>query len=269
MNKKTTFFAKENLDDRANAFVAARLSAGALETYPGTPPATIKEAYAIQDDAVEAIGQEIAGWKVGRITGDWESRLGADRLAGPVFSDQLVKFTGDQIDMPVFSGGFAAIEAEITIVVAKDAPEGKTDWSLEDAKTMIKSIHLGVEIASSPFTGINDHGPLVTISDFGNNYGLILGAEIENWTSLDPSAWSVTLSIEDREFGPATPAAMPGGPLESFRFLLENVTRRGLPIKAGMAICTGAVTGVHIAKVGEAAVAKCANAEIKCRLTAA
>ena len=41
-------------DDRAiaRAFVEARRSGRALPTYPGTPPATLEAAYAIQDAAI-------------------------------------------------------------------------------------------------------------------------------------------------------------------------------------------------------------------------
>ena len=37
---------------------------------------------------------------------------------------------------------------------------------------------IGIEIASSPLVNINDYGPAVVASDFGNNAGLLLGAEI-------------------------------------------------------------------------------------------
>ncbi len=37
---------------------------------------------------------------------------------------------------------------------------------------------IGIEIASSPLQNINDYGPAVVASDFGNNAGLLLGAEV-------------------------------------------------------------------------------------------
>jgi 2-keto-4-pentenoate hydratase len=46
---------------------------------------------------------------------------------------------------------------------------------------------------------------------------------------------------------------MPGGPLESFRFLLEACARRGRPLRAGQLVSTGAITGVHEIRSGQSA----------------
>lgn len=238
-------------DPRAEKFVAARRSGQALPAYPGSMPTEIQRAYAIQDDAINLWPDELAGWKVGRITGEWERKLGTDRLAGPVFRPAVHRVSGTSIAMPVFEGGFAAVEAEVIVVVGEDAPADKTDWSTDDARAHVADMRMGVEIASSPFAGINDHGPLVTISDFGNNYGLITGPSIPDWQDGALESWEFDTAINGRSVGRATPAGIPGGPVESFRFMLENGARRGRPLKAGMMILTGAVTGVHVARIGD------------------
>lgn len=242
------------IEARAEAFVRARLAAAALPAYPGALPASLAEAYAIQDHAIGLWPDQLAGWKVGRINPPWDSALGCDRLVGPIFSRQVVQAGADPVSALVFEGGFGAVEGEVIIVAAADAPDGKLDWSLEDAAEIAGPVLIGAEIASSPFPGINDLGPLVTISDFGNHNGLILGP------ALDSSGQSGTISarfrtlVDGLEAGRATPAAIPGGPLESFRALLEIVARRGLPLRKGMYVSTGAVTGVHPAGPGQTAV---------------
>jgi len=238
----------------ASAFVKARLSAQAIEAYPGPVPQTLADAYAIQDLAISAWPEPVAGWKVGRIMGDDAIRFGTDRLAGPSV-------------MPVFKGGFAAIEGECVIIAAQDAPDDKTEWTNAEAIGMIGAIHAGIEIASSPFAGINDLGPLVTISDFGNNFGLVIGDLIPGWTDLATDEWSFETIIGDTRVGKATPAAIPGGPVESFRFMLENAARRGMPLKKGSAITTGAVTGVHIAGISDSAIVRATGVrDIRVRL---
>jgi len=243
----------ETLDKRAQAFVSARLSAGTVKEYPGELPSALHEAYSIQDDALRLWPEPPAGWKVGRITGDYETQFGEDRLAGPVFPNVVTKFPEAAVTSPVFGEGFAAVEGEVTAVIGKDVPAGKTDFTTEDALEFIESLHLGVEVASSPFPGINDFGPLVTISDFGNNYGLILGKEIPDWREMSLADWMFETEINGETVGKATPEGLPGGPVESVRFLLENTARRGFPVKAGMMILTGAVTGVHEAHAGDTA----------------
>lgn len=268
MTEATQKKTQQAQDSRARAFVTARINAQGIMTYPGEKPASLDEAYAIQDDAIQLWQDPVGGWKVGRIMGDYETQLGTDRLAGPVF-EQLCHTNAAGIhEMPVFAEGFAAVEGEVTAVISKDVPSDKKDFSTGDALEFIEALYFGVEIASSPFSEINDHGPLVTISDFGNNYGLILGGKIENWKDLRLEDWLFETVINGKSVGKAAPTALPGGPVESVRFLLENTARRGLPLKKGMRILTGAVTGVHQAYVGDDAYVTLGDQKISLTLTA-
>lgn len=252
---------------RARTFVDARTRGLLVAVYPGDMPADSDEAYGLQDRAIDAFDDSLTGWKVGGINGDWRDRLGATRLAGPVFSTYTHDYEANRLDMPVFAEGFAAVEAEVTAVIGRDVPAGQTEFSREDALSFIQSLHVGVEIASSPFPEINEHGPLVTISDFGNNRGLILGDEIPGWQSLDLESWIFATIINGEVIGEGVPTGMPGGPIESVRFALENTARRGRPMKAGMRILTGAVTGVHQAYAGDEATVTLNGAHaIDCRL---
>lgn len=241
----------------ATAFTKARLGRQGLAEYPGELPETLEQAYAIQDVAIQLWPHKVGGWKVGGIGGDYAVKLKATKLAGPVFVNQIYKSEWQCIDMPVFADGFAAIEGEVVIFVNMDVPEDKLDWTLEDAENYVGSVHIGVEVASSPFPKINDLGPLVTISDFGNNNGLIIGPELPNWKVSALSDWVVETFIENESMGMATPP----GPLDSFRFLLENTARRGMPLKKGMAVTTGAITGVHQAYSGQSSFVKCSGVE--------
>ncbi|MGB3626422.1 MAG: hypothetical protein WA989_11350 [Henriciella sp.] len=252
---------------RAKAFVRARTDGLALPAYPGTKPGTLEEAYAIQDAAMDAFPDRLTGWKVGGINGDWRKTLDVTRLVGPVYSTYTHDYNGSVIDMPVFASGFAAVEGEVTAIISEDVPSRKTHFTLDDARALVASLHVGIEIASSPFPEINDHGPLVTISDFGNNRGLILGDEIPGWQALKIESWTFETRINGRVVGTSAPVGMPGGPLESVRYALENTAQRGHPMKAGMKILTGAATGVHQAYAGDEASVTLGGAhEITCKL---
>ncbi len=259
-----------HLSPPAQAFVAARLGAVALPDYPGRMPETLDEAYLIQDAAIRSWPVPVAGWKVGRINGDDIARFGTDRLAGPIFKDQIYRAGTEEIGMPVFAGGFAAVEGECVIVAGVDAPAGKFDYTTAEAIALIGAIHAGVEIASSPFSAINDHGPLVTISDFGNNNGLLIGEELPDWRPLDFTLIPFETVVDGQVVGRADASIIPGGPIESFRFMLENAARRDMPLTRGMAISTGAVTGVHAARIGSQATVRAhGTADMHVRLVGA
>lgn len=234
----------------AEAFVAARRSGQAIGIYPGEAPTDLAEAYAIQDAALAIWDRPVGGWKVGRINPPADHRLGADRLSGPVFADSIVEAGAAPNTMPVFEHGFAAVEAEFMLRLAPPAGAA-VPASNGEALAWIDEIRIGVEIASSPYAAINSDGPCVTVSDHGNNAGLILGPPVDRrlWTDLD--SITVAVEIDGSTVGRATTATMLDGPIGAARFLLENLHRRGIAPHAGWWISSGAITGVHEVEPGQ------------------
>lgn len=241
----------DRADDIARAFVAARREARALTAYPGDRPSDLAQAYDIQDRAIAIDGRAVAGWKVGKINAPDDARLGSNRLSGPIFVDTVVEVPPDVFaPMPVFAGGFAAAEAEFLLHVA---PGWNGILPSDDAGTraLLDDVRLGVEIASSPYPGINADGSLVTISDFGNNAGLVIGAPLADWAAIDLCAIRVKTIIDDEVIGEATAATMLDGPYGAVRFLLANLQQRGFDVSGGLWVSTGAVTGVHPVTMGQ------------------
>lgn len=257
------------LDAIAEAFVAARRSASGLPDYPGAPPASLADAYAIQDRALALTGGEVAGWKVGKINPPLDGQLGTNRLAGPIFADGVVDGTATRPAMPVFADGFAAAEAEFLLRIGRAPDPAKTGYTMEEAADLIDSVHVGIEIASSPFPGINALGPLVTISDFGNNHGLVVGEAIADWREQAFLDWPVTLLIDGVEIGAATARTMLDGPIGAARFLFEAMAARGMRLRPGQWISSGAVTGVHEVSVGAVVTATFKDKQVSCSIEAA
>jgi 2-keto-4-pentenoate hydratase len=230
----------------ARSFVEARRSGAALRDYPGAAPETLCDAYRVQDAAIAIDGREVAGWKVGRIN---PPREGANRLAGPIFADQVTHEEGAA--MPVIADGFAAAEAEFVLRIGTAPDSAKRSYTLDEARALIDAVHVGIEIASSPYPGINADGAAVTISDFGNNNGLLVGVEAEGWRDGDINGWAVELLIDGERIGSASAATMLDGPFGAARFLFEHMAARGVPLAPGQWISSGAVTGVHEVSVGQ------------------
>lgn len=232
--------------DIAGAFVTARRAGHALAKYPGATPQSLSQAYSVQDAAIPAFGDGVSGWKVGRINPPWLAKLGTNRLAGPIFARSVQTLIAGHIPTgEVFAGGFGAAEAEFVFRIGTAPASGKCSFTTEEAAALVDAVFCGIEIASSPFSGINELGPLVTISDFGNNNGLLLGAEIPGWRTSGFEEWQVAMLIDGEPTGSGMASTFPGGALESVRFLLENLVSRKLPIAPGLLISSGAVTGVH------------------------
>jgi 2-keto-4-pentenoate hydratase len=251
----------------AERFVRARHAAEALPEYPGLIPTTLDAAYVIQDHAISSWHDPIAGWKVGRVAPSWSERFDEDRVLGPIFhrAVQAVR-SGDAVEFPVFVGGFAAVEAEFIFRLAADAPADKLSWTAEEAANLVGQMHIGIEPAGSPLATINDLGPAVIASDFGNNAGLILGPVVPNWRERPLETLTTETFIDERSVGKGSAASIPGGPLSALAFALSRNARRGRPLKARDLISTGATTGVHSIFAGQSArVDFGACGQIRCR----
>ena len=254
----------------AGRFLAARRAAAGLDAYPGDFPATLKEAYAIQDAAIASWGRPVIGWKVGRVHPPLSERFGTDRLAGPIFAQTLALADGAAVAMPIFVDGFAAGESEFLLRIGAVPPGGRTRFGLDDAAALIHAVHVGIEIASSPLGTINELGPIAVISDFGNNNGLVVGPEIPAWRASGFEAWEVTTRIDGREAGRGRAGAFPDGAIGAARFLFELMAERGIALQPGQWISSGAVTGVHPVRAGQKVEARFSDRfSVACRLAAA
>ncbi len=241
-------------DGIAAALVAARRARRALDGFPGPMPASMAEAYRIQDAGLSIWDDEVAGWKIGLVGQHLREALKAERLAGPIFrKDVREAKPGVAVLFPVFAGGFAAVEGEFVFRMGADAPTGKTAWTDDEAAALVASVHMGVETAGSPMRMINDLGATVVGSDFGNNFGVIVGAAIDNWRERMDRI-TVTTAIEGEVVGTGGANAIPGGPLAGLRFLLAHVAERGRPLRKGQLVSSGAITGVHDIVAGQSSV---------------
>lgn len=231
----------------ARAFLAARAEKTPLTLYPGVMPQTIAEAYAIQSAAIDFDGRRVGGWKVGRIAPDLVERFGGERIAGPIFADEIA---ADGAAMPVYADGFVAAEAEVLLCLGD---VGDHEYDIDSVRDCITAVRTGIEIASSPYPDINRHGPAVTASDYGNNKGLVLGPPIADWRDRDLITMPVEMKIDGDRVGVATMETMLDGPFGSALFLIRILRARGIAIAPGTWVSAGAITGVHEIAVGQRA----------------
>lgn len=256
-----------NVSRVVERFVHARLHGLALAEYPGTVPATLAEAYRCQELAIERWPERVAGWKVARVPDPFKTHYPEERLIGPAFANNVhLAKPGQPVECPVFEGGFAAVEAELVIRVGSDPPQ-KREWTIDEAANYVGSMHIGVEVASSPLATLNDLGPGAVISDFGNNWGVIVGPEIEDWRAIEEIA---VQSFIDGELVGHGVAFTKQGALGALAFTLAKLAERGRRLQAGDVISAGMITGVHDIRIGQTSRhVFAAYGEVQCRASKA
>ncbi|MEN7342322.1 MAG: 2-keto-4-pentenoate hydratase [Pseudomonadota bacterium] len=233
--------------------VEARLRAMPLSQFPGELPGTLREAYALQSASIERWPDNVAGWKVGGIPPEHRDTLLADRLSGPIYASTVVPIgIGENRTMPIYEGGFAAVEAEFVFRLGTTILPNRHEYS-DQALINMTALHIGAEIASSPMADINRIGPVCVVCDFGNNGGLLVGPAIENWHELPLSSMTAAVSVDGALVGTANAADVEGGLLQPLKFLIALCAERGLTLTEGTYVSCGALTGIHDVSVESSA----------------
>lgn len=234
--------------DPVAALLAARLSGRALPAFPAPVPATLAEAYAVQQRLLAALGAPVLGWKVGRVPPALAGTLGAERVAGPVL--RIAELDGE---MPgealVFDGGAGAIESEVMLRLRAVPGERVT---ADNGARWIDEIRAGFEVASSPAPDVHDHAPYGIVADIGINNGLLLGPRLamEDFATL-----AVETRIDGVAVGTGRAIDVLDGPWGALDFLADLHRAGVIELKPGQWISAGAITGVHPIAIGQTATA--------------
>jgi 2-keto-4-pentenoate hydratase len=238
-------------DEISLAFRTARLAAAPLSGYPGERvPATLSQAYDIQEASIAAWPDRLAGWKVAAIQPQWREAYPAERVYGPVFAKSVLFAAAEAVDFPVIRGGYAAAEAEFAVRLGDGFPLHTRFEKASDLLPFVAAVHAAIEIAGSPLPTLSSLGPGAVISDFGNNLGLVVGPELSNFFERDLADWCVETDLNGTLAGSGGADRIPGGPLASLLFLANSLVDRGSTLRPGDWISTGASTGVHPMSVG-------------------
>lgn len=242
------------IDEIARAFVTARRRARPLDGFPGRLPETLADSAAVQELALQISGETVAGWKVAMVPPPLRAPLAAERITGPVDATSVVRVDdGGSVEVSVFDGGFAAVEAEFVVVLGEDLRPGPDGYTVETVAPAVAAIRAGVEIASSPLAGLNAIGPLAVVCDHGNNAGVVVGPPIAGWRDLSMRTMTSRTSVDGIFVGEGSAATVPGGPLAAVAWLAGHLAGRGRRLCAGDIVSTGMTTGVHPVRPGSIA----------------
>lgn len=228
----------------ADRLVEARRADMRLDEFPGDAPPELVAAYRVQRLAIEQWDDRIAGWKVGLVPVSAGEPPG--RFVGPVWSRSVAEQSTGAVPVTLFRGeSFIEVEwiAELCGDIAPIPDPASPEW----ARTLPVRWRLGVELCSSPIVGLRSHGAPAVCADFGINSGLVLGPERE--AAEIPHA-RVTVDVDGDEPVEGGVDRVPGGVHAALAFAVSTLSARGEPLRAGLLIATGALTGAHQVREG-------------------
>jgi 2-keto-4-pentenoate hydratase len=212
----------------ASALVAAQRSGVPFSaaSLPAVP--TVEAAEAIQAEVAAELGASAAGWKVGF------TPEGAIPVAAPIFGN-LVLPDGGRCSRG--ASAFFAVEIEIGFRLAADlGPAG--------GEAALGAAFVGIEIVRSRFV----EGPKVPfpsfLADNIANGGYVVGAEREDWRTLDIGALRCRVFRDETLVHDAIGGHPQGHPLAPIRALRERPVAQLGGLRAGQIVTTGTLCGV-------------------------
>lgn len=223
--------------DAVDLLIQARQGTRLAALPPALEPATLEAAYAIQTDVMAKLGG-VAGWKIA------PTKDGSAPLTSPV-PPSAIHVSPAKLASAEVPG--AEIEVEIAIRFGRDLPPRDAPYVRQDIVDAIASVHPAFEVLSSRFLDRQTVPPMVAIADCQSNGAVVVGPALTDWQGLDFSTVAMKLRFDGAEVGSAAGGIATGHVLDALTWLANHAQTRGLSLKAGDTVITGARVGPVLA----------------------
>jgi 2-keto-4-pentenoate hydratase len=207
---------------------------------PPEAPATIADAYDIQDRYVallrQAHGGE-AGYKVGLTSAAMQTFCGIDHPIAGVVLAKRVHQSGVTVRRSDF--GRLGLEFEIAVRIKSDVPVTGGPWTGELIEPYIDGVCAAIELVDDRSADYANLDVLSVIADNSWNGGIVLSEFATKWPGL---AGVLGRATKDQiAIGEGHGRDILGHPFNSAGWLATHLASRGVTLKAGEVVMTGSV----------------------------
>jgi 2-keto-4-pentenoate hydratase len=227
---------RDQIEEAARLLCAARGGPPVHQLPPSCRPQSDADAYQIQDAVIRQRGEAIGGWKVGAASPN------AAAFCAPICSSMVrpspASFGAVELRL-------IGIEAEIAFRLGHDFPARGAAYDRAEV-TAGASLHPVIEVVDSRYADFRSLDRASILADNFSNGGLVYGAAVPDWESLDLADTRITVTEDDEAFAESRGGAArdPIGALVDFANLMNE--RGGT--KAGTMVTTGSWTGMVFTK---------------------
>jgi 2-keto-4-pentenoate hydratase len=207
---------------------------------PPAAPATISDAYDIQDRYVALLRRENGepvGYKVGLTSAAMQAFCGISHpIAGVVLGSRLLR-TGASVARADF--GRLGLEFEIAVRIKSDVPQAATAYAAETIAPFIDGVGAAIELVddrAADYTGLDVRS---LVADNSWNAGIVLSDFKRDWPDLAPLLGRATKDGDP--IGEGYGRDILGHPFNSVAWLASQLAARGTALEAGQVVMTGSV----------------------------
>ena len=227
---------EKELMQAAGLLLDARRTNRPIDDLPaGLRPATLDEAYFVQDRLALAYG-EIGGWKVGAPTAE----------ATPMFAPMPLAWIASNDAKLGGRHRFRGLEAEIAFQMGNDLPPRAKAYSRDEVVAAIASCHPAIEVIESGLTDPLKAEKLSMIADLQMHGAFVYGAAVANWQRIDFSREHVVLAVDGVVRVERRGSNTSGDLMRLLPWLANEGAARTGGLKAGQWVTTGSWTGLSL-----------------------
>jgi len=229
------------LDSAAPAALAASRRAGTLARVRLQDIASRADAEAFQAEAIEALGGEPCGYKIGATSSEVQQLLKCrEPIEAPILREHVLASSAT-FSIPA---GLLGIECEFGFVMGRDFPAPEDTPELGALRSAVAECFVGLELVCrrvAPEVPLNE---ITAIADFSLDVAVVRGAPIPDWQRHDLAGLPVRAVLDGVTMASGTGVAVLGHPLNSLLWLATALSKRGQPLRKGEIILTGTCTGI-------------------------
>ncbi len=218
----------------AEKLLAVRYGGPRLANLGDAAPPDAETAWAVQKAVMQRTGARIGGWKCATPPGKPTS--------GAMIDAQTIAASGTR--WSVTPGEKIGIETEIAFRFAHGLPARATPYTEAEVLDAVASAFPAIEMVVSRYIDPAKVALPEAMADNLANAGLVCGADVPNWRSLDLPKLVVRQSHAGQVQVEQAGGNPSGGPLGPLVWLANYLPSIGLTIEAGQVVTTGSCTGL-------------------------
>ena len=241
---------QHQIDEAAVLLADARRSVAIIDSLPESiRPRTLADAYAIRDRLIETLEADTYGW-FGACTNEViQDMLG---LAEPYYAYLLtehVYLSPAKLDTQRYPP--IVFECEFGFTVDRDFAPAGHPYNRTEIEQAVSRVSPVIEIVAGHLKDWPNQDVFSVIADNGTDGALVIGEPFPDWHAIDLISTPVTLVVNGETVREGSGANVLGDPMHAFVWLVNDLTRDGITVKAGQIHNTGTATDIYWAKPGD------------------
>ena len=222
----------------------SRLNGAVIQNLPSRyRPINETEAYLIQDDLHEILGQtklgEVVGHKIGCTTSVMQDFLNIrNPCAGGIFGPTSHHLAGT-FEYKIYR--HVGVECEIAVRLCEPLGSGCSSNSADSVGGAVAEVMPAIEIVDDRYEDYASLGAPTLIADDFFDAGCVLGNPRKDWHSLDLVSLNGRMHINGAKVGCGRGGDIMGHPFQALAWLAESFATRGKVLTPGQFVLLGSV----------------------------